>query len=65
VRVGTEELIGNDDDAVATNDTFDSPFDEVRPGSNKTILNKPASSFYHGVTRAFFDILGVGVTVRL
>jgi long-chain fatty acid transport protein len=65
VRVGTDELVGNDDDGVATNDTLENPFDEVRPGSNKTILNKPASSFHHGVTRAFFDILGVGVTLRL
>lgn len=65
VQVGTEELVGNDDDGTSTNDTFDSPFDEERPGSDKTILNKPAASFYHGVTRAFFDILGVGVTVRL
>lgn len=65
VRVGSEELIGDDDDAAATNDTLDNPFDEVRPGSQKTILNKPAASFHHGVTRAFFDILGLGVTLRL
>jgi long-chain fatty acid transport protein len=64
-QVGSTELTGNDDDGPSTNDTFDNPFDEERPGSNKTILNKPAASFYHGVTRAFFDILGLGVTVRL
>jgi long-chain fatty acid transport protein len=65
VQVGSEQLVGNDEDDASTNDTFDNPFDEQRPGSNKTILNKPAASFFHGVTRAFFDIVGLGVTVRL
>jgi long-chain fatty acid transport protein len=34
-------------------------------GSAKTILNKPAPSFYYGVTRARFDILYLSVGVRL
>lgn len=58
-------LSGNDDDASPLNDSMDNPFGREVPGSSKTILNKPAPSFFHGVTRAFFDILGVGVTVRL
>ena len=32
--------------------------------SEKTILNKPASSFYSGVARARFDILQLGANVR-
>ncbi len=34
-------------------------------GSDGTVLNKPAPSFYHGVTRAAFDVLYVAATVRL
>jgi long-chain fatty acid transport protein len=35
------------------------------PGSDGTVLNKPAPSFYEGVTRAAFDVLYVAATVRL
>ncbi|CAN5916065.1 OmpP1/FadL family transporter [soil metagenome] len=31
------------------------------PGSDGTILNKPAASFFHGVTRAGFDLITVAV----
>ena len=55
---------GNDDDGVTTNDSRPNPNDPL-PGSEKTILNKPAPSFYQGVTRVFFDILGVGLTLRV
>lgn len=58
-------LSGNDDDGSPLNDSMDNPFEQEVPGSGKTILNKPAPSYFHGVTRAFFDILGLGVTVRL
>lgn len=34
------------------------------PGSDGTILNKPAPSFFHGVTRAGFDLLTVAVAWR-
>jgi long-chain fatty acid transport protein len=34
-------------------------------GSAGTVLNKPAPSFYQGVTRAAFDILYVALTVQL
>ena len=33
-------------------------------GSAGTILNKPASSFYYGVTRASVDILAVSVSLK-
>lgn len=59
------ELQGNDDDGNPANDSTDNPQADDLPGSDKTILNKPAPSFYYGVTRAFFDILGVGVTLRI
>lgn len=58
-------LRGNDEDERATNDSMDNPFETQVPGSNKTILNKPAPSHYHGVTRVFFDILSIGVTLRI
>ena len=35
------------------------------PGSAGTILNKPASSFYDGVTRAGVDLLAVSVSLRM
>lgn len=35
------------------------------PGSAGTILNKPASSFYYGVTRASVDLLAMSVSLRL
>ncbi len=35
------------------------------PGSDGTVLNKPAPSFFHGVTRAAFDVVYVAATVRL
>jgi long-chain fatty acid transport protein len=35
------------------------------PGSDGTVLNKPAPSFYQGVTRAAFDVVVVALTVRL
>lgn len=56
---------GNDEDGNPANDSGDNPQAEDLPGSDKTIVNKPAPSFYYGVTRAFFDILGVGVTLRV
>jgi long-chain fatty acid transport protein len=34
-------------------------------GSAGTILNKPASSFYYGVTRASVDILAVSVSLKI
>ncbi len=34
------------------------------PGSDGTILNKPAPSFFHGVTRAGFDLLTIAVAWR-
>jgi long-chain fatty acid transport protein len=37
----------------------------VQPGSDKTILNKPAPSFYQGITRARFEILSLGLTLRV
>jgi long-chain fatty acid transport protein len=59
------DLQGNDDDGNPANDSTDNPQAEDLPGSDKTVLNKPAPSFYYGVTRAFFDILGVGLTLRV
>jgi long-chain fatty acid transport protein len=35
------------------------------PGSDGTVLNKPAPSFFHGVTRAAFDVIYVAASVRL
>jgi long-chain fatty acid transport protein len=35
------------------------------PGSDGTVLNKPAPSFFHGVTRAAFDIVYLAVSVRM
>jgi long-chain fatty acid transport protein len=35
------------------------------PGSAGTILNKPASSFYYGVTRASVDLLAMSVSLKL
>ena len=34
------------------------------PGSDGTILNKPAPSFFHGVTRAAFDLVTLAVAWR-
>jgi long-subunit fatty acid transport protein len=56
---------GEDDDASSSNDSQDNPVSRTQPGSDRTILNKPAPSFHHGVTRVFFDILGVGLTLRV
>jgi hypothetical protein len=41
------------------------PAADGTPGSDGTVLNKPAPSFYEGVTRAAFDVLYVAATVRL
>ena len=35
------------------------------PGSDRTILNKPAPSFFYGVTRAAADLLSIGVSLRI
>jgi long-chain fatty acid transport protein len=35
------------------------------PGSAGTILNKPASSFFYGVTRASVDLLALSVSLKL
>ncbi len=35
------------------------------PGSAGTILNKPASSFYYGVTRGSVDLLAVSVSLKM
>jgi long-chain fatty acid transport protein len=34
-------------------------------GTDRTILNKPASSFFYGVTRASVDLVALGVSLRL
>ena len=34
-------------------------------GSDRTILNKPAPSFFHGVTRARFDLFAISLTMHL
>jgi len=41
------------------------PGPDGMPGSDGTVLNKPAPSFFHGVTRAAFDIVYLAATVRL
>jgi long-subunit fatty acid transport protein len=35
------------------------------PGSAGTILNKPASSFYYGVTRASIDLVAMSVSLKI
>jgi long-chain fatty acid transport protein len=40
------------------------PESDGDPGSNGTILNKPAPSFFHGVTRAAFDLVTLAVAWR-
>lgn len=35
------------------------------PGSTGTILNKPASSFYYGTTRASVDLLALSVSLKI
>lgn len=40
------------------------PAGDGAPGSDGTILNKPAPSFFHGVTRAGFDLITVAVGWR-
>jgi long-chain fatty acid transport protein len=65
IKVGPDDLEGNDADDRATNDTIPNPQQEEIPGSDKTIINKPAPSFFHGITRASFDILGLGIAVRI
>jgi long-subunit fatty acid transport protein len=35
------------------------------PGSAGTILNKPASSFFYGVTRASVDVLAMSLSLRI
>jgi long-chain fatty acid transport protein len=35
------------------------------PGSDRTILNKPAPSFFYGVTRASADLLAISVSLRI
>jgi len=59
------DFSGEDDDASGSNDSMDNDLAREQPGSDRTILNKPAPSFHHGVTRVFFDILGVGLTLRV
>jgi long-chain fatty acid transport protein len=40
------------------------PAPDGSPGSDGTILNKPAPSFFHGVTRAGFDLITFAVAWR-
>jgi long-chain fatty acid transport protein len=35
-----------------------------QPGTDRTILNKPAPSFYHGVTRTRIDVVTLSATAR-
>jgi long-chain fatty acid transport protein len=37
---------------------------QATPGTDRTILNKPAPSFYYGVTRARIDIVHLSATAR-
>ncbi len=41
------------------------PGPDGMPGSDGTVLNKPAPSFFHGVTRASFDVIYVAASVSL
>ena len=40
------------------------PAPDGTPGSDGTILNKPAPSFFHGVTRAGIDLITLAVAWR-
>lgn len=50
---------------VAPGAPFDAQSDRPLPGSDRTILNKPAPSFFHGVTRARFSLLTLSATLQL
>ena len=65
VKVGPDNNSGNDDNDMPIDDTVPNPDQGEIPGSDKTILNKPSPSFFHGVYRAAFDLLGLSISVRI
>jgi long-chain fatty acid transport protein len=59
----------NGDDNMGTDGTLDdtgpnNSQGEI-PGSDKTLLNKPAASYHYGVTRAAIDLLGLTIGIRI
>lgn len=48
---------------IAPGDRVDPATGTVTPGSDRTILNKPAPSFYYGVTRASVRLVNVSATL--
>lgn len=65
IAVGPQTKTGNDDNDPEFDDSVKNEDFTLIPGSAKTILNKPAPSFHYGVTRAFANLLGLTVAVRL
>ena len=49
---------------IAPGDRVDPATGMVTPGSDRTILNKPAPSFYYGVTRASVRLVSVSATLQ-
>lgn len=65
VKIGPDTNSGNDDNDDPLDDSRPNGSQTTIPGSDKTILNKPAPSFYHGVTRAAFHLVGLSIGVRI
>lgn len=63
--VGPKKLSGNDSNKPELDNSVKNKAQILVPGSDKTILNKPAPSYHHGVTRGAGDLFGltIGVTI--
>jgi long-chain fatty acid transport protein len=64
-KIGPDEVSGNDSNDPDLDDSGPNNSQTEIPGSDKTILNKPAASWHYGVTRAAFDLIGLTIGIRL
>lgn len=65
VNIGPDQNVGNDKNASDFDDSAPNSSQKTIPGSLKTIQNRPAASFFYGVTRASADVLGLSVTLSI
>lgn len=64
-KIGPDQNVGNDENAAEFDDSSPNQFQQEVPGSLKTIQNRPAASFFYGVTKASADVLGLSLTVSI
>lgn len=64
-KIGPDQNVGNDKNESEFDNSAPNQSQAIVPGSLKTIQNRPAASFFYGVTKGSADVLGLSVTLSI